>query len=178
MDDYPKIKKRITALPGFSFVDPSLKRKLEILQKMEKDLFAENIGLYTCCEKELLEALPGQTAVRKSSCIPNHLLMKIYGGKLSLKKDSGQRIKNGCGCMNSVDIGSYHLHPCYHNCLFCYANPAADFKLYSPQRRCHRPWGSDPKGQRWGNYFLALRELRTPSNLSGRSSQSKAPSGR
>jgi DNA repair photolyase len=135
MDDYPKIKKRTTALPGFSFVDPSLERKLEILQKMEKELLAKNIGLYTCCEKELLEALPRQAAVRKSSCIPNRLLMKIYGGKLSLKKDSGQRIKNGCGCMHSVDIGSYHLHPCYHNCLFCYANPATDFKLYSSQRR-------------------------------------------
>jgi DNA repair photolyase len=23
-------------------------------------------------------------------------------------------------------VGSYALHPCHHNCLFCYANPACD----------------------------------------------------
>ena len=57
--------------------------------------------------------------------ISNDLLMKLFGGSLSLNKDSGQRIKNGCGCNESVDIGSYSLHPCYHNCLFCYANPAS-----------------------------------------------------
>ncbi|MBW2737316.1 MAG: DUF1848 family protein, partial [Deltaproteobacteria bacterium] len=61
--------------------------------------------------------------ITKSSCIPNDLLMKLFGGSLSLNKDSGQRIKNGCGCKVSADIGSYSLHPCYHNCLFCYANP-------------------------------------------------------
>ncbi|MCK4620475.1 MAG: DUF1848 family protein, partial [Desulfobacterales bacterium] len=51
--------------------------------------------------------------------------MKLFGGSLSLNKDSGQRIKNGCGCKVSADVGSYSLHPCYHNCLFCYANPAS-----------------------------------------------------
>jgi DNA repair photolyase len=29
-------------------------------------------------------------------------------------------------CGASKDIGSYNLHPCRHNCLFCYANPACD----------------------------------------------------
>ncbi|MEE9497365.1 MAG: DUF1848 family protein [Desulfobacterales bacterium] len=33
--------------------------------------------------------------------------------------------KKRCGCKISVDIGSYHHHPCYHNCLFCYANPTS-----------------------------------------------------
>jgi hypothetical protein len=23
----------------------------------------------------------------------------------------------------AADIGSYRQQPCYHNCLFCYANP-------------------------------------------------------
>jgi hypothetical protein len=135
MDDYPKIRKRIASLNGFSFVDPPLESKLEILLNMERELSEKNIDLYTCCEKGLLEALPQPSAVKKSSCIPNDLLMEIYGGNLSLKRDSGQRIKNGCGCMLSVDIGSYHLHPCYHSCLFCYANPAAGSTRYSPQRR-------------------------------------------
>ena len=123
MDHYSKIKKRINLISGFSFIDPILSEKIEILLKMEKILSEKKIDLYTCCEKEVLNALPSNSNIRKSSCIPNDLFVKLFGGDLSFKKDTGQRSSKGCGCMTSVDIGSYHLHPCYHNCLFCYANP-------------------------------------------------------
>ncbi|RZB37972.1 MAG: hypothetical protein SRB2_00679 [Desulfobacteraceae bacterium Eth-SRB2] len=129
MDHYPKIQKRIAYLPGFSFVDPALKTKKAILMKMEKELSEKNIDLYTCCEKDVLNALLADSNIKKSSCIPNDLLVKIFGGNLSFKKDTGQRVTHGCGCMVSRDIGSYHLHPCYHNCLFCYANPTSKKKL-------------------------------------------------
>ena len=123
MDHYAKINKRTKSIPGFSFIDPILSEKIEILLKMEKKLSEKNIDLYTCCEKDVLNALPSGSNIRKSSCIPNDLFVKIFGGNLSFKRDTGQRSSKGCGCMISVDIGSYHLHPCYHNCLFCYANP-------------------------------------------------------
>ena len=123
MDHYAKIKKRIKSISGFSFIDPILSQKVEILLEMEKKLSEKKIDLYTCCEKEVLNALPPGSSIRKSSCIPNDLFVKIFGGNLSFIKDTGQRSSKGCGCMISVDIGSYHLHPCYHNCLFCYANP-------------------------------------------------------
>lgn len=123
MDHYAKIKKRIKSIPGFSFIDPVLSEKIEVLLEMEKKLSEKKIDLYTCCEKEVLNALPSGSNIRKSSCIPNDLFVKMFGGNLSFKKDTGQRSSKGCGCMISVDIGSYHLHPCYHNCLFCYANP-------------------------------------------------------
>ncbi|MGA8178497.1 MAG: DUF1848 family protein [Desulfobacterales bacterium] len=122
MDDYVKIKKRITSMPGFSFIDPALSEKITILLNMEKELAGKNIDLYTCCEKEVLEALPPGSDIRNSSCIPNHLLVELFGGDLSFKRDTGQRTAAGCGCMVSADIGSYQQHPCYHNCLFCYAN--------------------------------------------------------
>jgi hypothetical protein len=129
MDHYAKIKKRIKSIPGFSFIDPILSEKIDILLKMEKKLSEQKIDLYACCEKEVLNALPSGSNVRKSSCIPNDLFVKIFGGDLSFRKDTGQRSSKGCGCMTSVDIGSYPLHPCYHNCLFCYANPTkASFK--------------------------------------------------
>ncbi len=123
MDHYAKIKKRIKSIPGFSFIDPTLSEKIEILLKMEKILSEKKIDLYTCCEKEVMNALPSDSSIMKSSCIPNDLFVNIFGGDLSFKRDTGQRSSKGCGCMISVDIGSYHLHPCYHNCLFCYANP-------------------------------------------------------
>jgi hypothetical protein len=123
MDDYAKIKKRIASMPGFSFIDPALSEKINILLKMEKELAGKNIDLYACCEKEVLDSLPSGSGIRSSSCIPSDLFVEIFGGDLSLKRDIGQRTEKGCGCMVSMDIGSYHLHPCYHNCLFCYANP-------------------------------------------------------
>ncbi|MFH2219998.1 MAG: DUF1848 domain-containing protein [Pseudomonadota bacterium] len=126
MDHYPKIRKRIETVPGFSFIDPPLEQKRDLLLSMEKELAEKNIRLYTCCEKPVMEALPAASGILKSSCIPSDLLVEMYGGHLSLKKDSGQRITDGCGCRVSVDIGSYHRHPCLHDCLFCYANPSSD----------------------------------------------------
>ena len=125
MDPYPKIKSRLATMPNFSFSDPSLEIKKEIILKMEQALISDNINLKLCCEKEVLDALPATTTVTESSCIPNDLLVELFGGNLSLKKDTGQRVQKGCGCKVSVDIGSYDHHPCYHNCLFCYANPAS-----------------------------------------------------
>jgi DNA repair photolyase len=48
--------------------------------------------------------------------------MELFGGELSLRRDTGQRVRAGCECRVAVDIGSYHLHPCGHGCLYCYAN--------------------------------------------------------
>lgn len=124
MDHYPKIQKRLRSTPGCSFVDPPMEEKISRILDMEKHLGRCGIDLALCCEKDLLSALPSASRVRKSACIPNDLLMELFGGRLSLKKASGQRLGAGCGCMPSVDVGAYHRHPCRHNCLFCYANSA------------------------------------------------------
>jgi len=126
MDPYPKISKRLSSRPGFVFIDPPLSAKIQTIVAMEKRLAALNIQLTTCCEKNVIAALPPDSGVTPSSCVPNDLLVELYGGQISLKRDTGQRVKAGCGCKRSVDIGSYRHQPCYHNCLFCYANPASD----------------------------------------------------
>ena len=127
MDHYPKILKRLKSRPQFEFVDPPLSDKVKVILELEAQLKEHHINLYTCCEKEVIESLPSNSSVSPSSCIPNDLLLKIYSGNLSLKKDTGQRVKAGCGCKVSTDIGSYRHQPCYHNCLFCYANPTSGF---------------------------------------------------
>jgi hypothetical protein len=125
MDFYPKVQKRLADLSDFSFYDPPLKIKRRIILKIEKILACGNINLKLCCEKAVLDALPDNTSVTQSACIPSDLLVALFGGNLALKKDTGQRLQKGCGCKISVDIGAYHQHPCYHNCLFCYANPTS-----------------------------------------------------
>lgn len=142
MDHYPKIRRRLAGRPGFSFRDPAPVEKAAILQDMEARLRPLGIELYTCCEKEVLRQLPANTRIRPSACISNTLLTKLYGGGISLKKDPGQRRRQGCGCQVAVDIGSYRDQPCGHGCLFCYANPlgsAGPPPPHAPDYRHQRP---------------------------------------
>ena len=123
LDMYPKIKKRLIREPSLDFVPASMEKKISVLGDMSRILEHLGISLQTCCERELLEQVADNPPIDKSACIANDLIMKLFGGRISLGKDSGQRVKTGCGCFKSVDIGSYRRQPCYHNCLYCYANP-------------------------------------------------------
>jgi hypothetical protein len=126
VDLYRKVLRRTQAHSHRSLFDPPLEQKIARIQEMETHLSSLGMSLQLCCEKHIIDALPADTTIQPSACIPGPLLVKLYGTGISLKKDPGQRASAGCGCTVSRDIGSYHLHPCYHNCLFCYANPACD----------------------------------------------------
>lgn len=124
MDHYRKILRRTGQ--QLTFLTPSMVEKVEIVAGMSASLSPLGIQLALCCENEVLDALPQDCAVGPAGCISAERIMAVHGGGLSLRKDSGQRKTAGCRCTASVDIGSYSLHPCHHNCLFCYANPACD----------------------------------------------------
>jgi len=124
VDLYPKVIRRLARQTHVTPIDPPLEQKIDTLLSLEEELSRRGIQLHTCCEKHLMDALPPNCSVTPASCISHELLMQLFGGRLSRKIDAGQRIKAGCGCQASSDIGSYHLHPCRHRCLYCYANPA------------------------------------------------------
>ena len=123
MDHYAKIKRRPRPWDEFRFIDPDMTKKIQVLEHMSKIMASLDMELHLCSEKQILSALPQALGVKASRCISGNRIKEIAGGEVSLKKDTGQRIKQGCGCTVSTDIGIYHQHPCYHNCLFCYANP-------------------------------------------------------
>jgi DNA repair photolyase len=133
VDLYPKVTRRLMRRDDVRLFDPPLEEKIETLLALEAELKRLGIRLHTCCEKKLQAALPAHSTVAPAACIPHAQLMKLYGGRLSLKKDRGQRTGAGCGCQESADIGSYHLHPCRHRCLYCYANPAASATSGGPK---------------------------------------------
>lgn len=126
VDIYRKVIRRLKKKAALELFDPSMERKVETIAALYRRLAPMGIALQLCCEKEVLKALPEDVPVSASACIPNHRLKALYGPGISLAKDYGQRTKAGCQCRISKDIGSYALHPCGHNCLFCYANPAMD----------------------------------------------------
>jgi hypothetical protein len=128
MDLYSKVQKRAAKAQSLSFLPIPIEEQGRMLGAMETRLKAFGLQLFICCEKELLQSLPPASTIKAAACIPNDLLMRLFGGTLSLKKDAGQRVSAGCGCRVSVDIGAYDQHPCFHNCLYCYANPSAPLK--------------------------------------------------
>lgn len=128
VDLYRKVLRRIKEQCGLQLVDPPRPQKVLTITRLSEFLSGLGMQLQLCCEKELLNALPSDLPVGAASCIPSDRLTELYGPGISLAKDSGQRKAAGCTCGISKDIGSYDLHPCPHNCLFCYANPKRDGK--------------------------------------------------
>lgn len=124
MDHYRKIARRTGST--VTFLEPDPARRTTLLLNMEKALTPLGIQLVLCCEKAVLAELPAGSTIRAGACISGHRIMAVHGGRVSLRQDSGQRGASGCGCTVSVDVGSYRLHPCHHDCLYCYANPACD----------------------------------------------------
>lgn len=122
VDLYRKVKRRMARHSQLVLVDPDMDHKVRVITQMTQCLSGKNIDLYLCCEKEVLAALPSVLGVKRAACIPGRHLMELFGLNITPRPDTGQRTAAGCGCNLSKDIGSYRLHPCRHNCLYCYAN--------------------------------------------------------
>ncbi len=124
VDLYPKVRRRART-QGLEFVTPSDEKRQQVLTMMVEVLAPLGIELATCCEARVHAETNGLHGVQPAACIDHGLLTALGGGGLSQRRDRGQRIKQGCGCHQALDVGDYHRHPCGHGCLFCYANPVS-----------------------------------------------------
>jgi hypothetical protein len=116
---YKKVLRRAEKA-GLPFFDPPVPEKLAIAEKLSRIALSLGITMFACCNDEILPA-PG---VKKSSCVDGRLLWELSGEECSTERDRGQR--KGCGCTESVDIGSYDLQPCRGGCIYCYARLSED----------------------------------------------------
>lgn len=69
--------------------------------------------LVTCAEQADLSSW----GIAHGRCIDPDLIQEITGARILAGKDPGQRRE--CGCIQSIDVGSYHTCPA--GCVYCYA---------------------------------------------------------
>jgi hypothetical protein len=113
MTFYAKIKSR-----GVEFAPFTMNEKERLARRMFTACSQAGMELYNCCNAEIVEKVPG---IRAAHCIDADLLNSTdrFGihRRLSLRPT-----RDGCGCFESRDIGSY-CQKCMHGCLYCYARP-------------------------------------------------------
>lgn len=109
-DRYAGAEKR---LHGLAFADDQPAR-LQTAALLAGQAQAVGLPLYTCAEARDYSGL----GIRRSACIDAGRLSLLAGRALEAAKDPNQR--PGCGCVRSIDIGSYDTCPA--GCLYCYAN--------------------------------------------------------
>jgi DNA repair photolyase len=123
MDIYRKVTTGPERSRGFHLSIRRLKKRSRHCVKWRYFIKPMNLSLYTCCENEVLAALPQDCDIKPGGCISNRYLAERFGGKPSFRMIPGSEGVPGCECMASRDIGGYDDQPCFHNCLYCYARP-------------------------------------------------------
>ncbi len=110
-DVYAKNKRNMELLEAYEIDEPEL---LRFATKISQIARANGMSVGSCAESIDLD----ECGIEHNCCIDKALIEEITGCKLKAGKDKNQR--QACGCMESVDIGTYNT--CKNGCKYCYAN--------------------------------------------------------
>ncbi len=111
LDMYKKCEQN---LKGLGIRQPGVQETIDLAGAIGKIASKYGIGVQSCAEKADFSA----AGVKKGKCIDDTLISELVGKKVQAPKDKTQRTQ--CGCVESVDIGTYDT--CTGGCLYCYAN--------------------------------------------------------
>ena len=108
---------------------PTNEEQIELMTYFVEVAKEHGIYIDTCAEKIDLSDL----GIGHAHCVDGERLERIGGYFLDVKKDSNQREE--CGCIASIDIGTYNT--CRNGCIYCYAN--ANKTSVEKQTQNHNP---------------------------------------
>ncbi len=111
-DFYKKLTKNLQEIEFKNILEDKqeLHRLVENFTNIAK---SRNLPIETCAEAINLDFYD----IVHGKCIDDELIKTLFGLNLNLDKDKNQREE--CGCIKSLDIGSYNT--CTHGCRYCYA---------------------------------------------------------
>lgn len=115
LDMYSKISKNMAALGVYDRSEAELRAFAGKLARIGEE---NRLRLVTCAEGMDLS----EFGIGHSSCIDRERIEQIIGRPIKGTKDRNQRRE--CGCVASVDIGTYNT--CRNGCKYCYANFSPD----------------------------------------------------
>jgi len=111
VDVYEKNKKNMDLLDSYEIDKNEL---LEFAKRMAEIAKDNDMTIGSCAEIIDLD----EVGIKHNCCIDKILIEEIIGCRLKVEKDKNQR--GQCGCVESVDIGTYNT--CKNGCKYCYAN--------------------------------------------------------
>lgn len=111
VDSYARNKRNMKLLNAYELEQSELLRFAGCISKI-----AKSNGMKTGSCAECIDL--GSCGIEHNCCIDKVLIESMIGARLTVKPDKNQR--PACGCMESVDIGTYNT--CKNDCKYCYAN--------------------------------------------------------
>lgn len=103
--------KQASAAHSFTYEDPELEVKRELLLELAGIAAEHGMKLSVCAQRELL-----CEGLHDAACVDPVRLSSVAGREVRLPH---QAHRKSCGCFESVDIGTYDT--CASGCLYCYA---------------------------------------------------------
>ena len=140
---YRKTERRLRMLEqeGYSFQKEAQDspEALPFLENLASIAGSHDIAMFTCADGHDYASI----GIEQGSCVDGRLMDEIWGLRIPLKKDPGQR--EFCRCVPSKDIGV--TDTCIHGCRYCYSTVNHRLALHRHGR--HDPlspvlWGDVP----------------------------------
>lgn len=113
---YTKVKRsfaRFKKEHALLIEDPEVDFKVKFANQLANIAESYGISMHTCCGDFLIG-----TKIDKAHCIDGKMVEKLFYPNGFEFSQHGTRKE--CGCIKSIDIGTYNS--CPHGCIYCYAN--------------------------------------------------------
>jgi hypothetical protein len=113
---YNKVKRNFAELErttGVRTMECDQPFKADLIRRIADVAEAHGIQMYSCCGDCLIN-----DRIHQAHCVDGALIEQLFFPNGLVYKEKPTR--DGCGCTESIDIGTYDT--CPHGCLYCYAN--------------------------------------------------------
>ena len=126
VDEYAKNRRSMQQIGAVTLPQMKLYEFAKTIGRLAKE---NGMTVASCAEALDLAAC----GIEKNCCIDRMLIEELTGWQMKVGKDKNQRVE--CGCVESIDIGTYNT--CPNGCRYCYAS-------YSPESVAQSRMKYDP----------------------------------